>query len=78
MPLLVGFSGGQIQLIDPLRKELSKLYNEERLIDKTRVSCLKWVPGRGDTFLVSHSSGQLYTYQVISSDIIVYCLVNTQ
>merc|ERR1719187_586327 len=29
----------------------------------TRVSCLKWVPGRGDTFLVSHSSGQLYTYQ---------------
>ena len=28
-PLLVGFSGGQIQLIDPVRKELSKLYNEE-------------------------------------------------
>jgi len=63
VPLLVGFSGGQIQLIDPQRKELSKLYNEERLIDKSRVSCLKWVPGRGDTFLVSHASGQLYTYQ---------------
>ena len=29
IPLLVGFSGGQIQLIDPIRKELSKLYNEE-------------------------------------------------
>ena len=28
-PLLVGFSGGQIQLIDPVRKELSKLFNEE-------------------------------------------------
>ena len=27
--LLVGFSTGQIQLIDPIKKELSKLYNEE-------------------------------------------------
>ena len=77
------------------RKELSRLYNEERLVDKSRVSCLKWVqtssllvifklsqlmtglklaalicaltrwaPGRQDTFLVAHASGQLYTYQV--------------
>ena len=43
VPLLVGFSGGQIQLIDPARKELSRLYNEERMIDKTRVTCLKVV-----------------------------------
>ena len=28
-PLLVGFSGGQIQLVDPVKKELSKLFNEE-------------------------------------------------
>jgi len=63
IPLLVGFSGGQIQLIDPARKELSRLYNEERMIDKTRVSCLKWAPNRSDMFLVSHASGQLYTYQ---------------
>jgi len=63
IPLLVGFSGGQIQLIDPARKELSRLYNEERIIDKTRVTCLKWVPGHGDTFIVSHASGHLYTYQ---------------
>lgn len=27
--LLVGFSTGQVQLIDPIKKELSKLYNEE-------------------------------------------------
>lgn len=27
--LLVGFSTGQIQLVDPIKKELSKLYNEE-------------------------------------------------
>ena len=29
LPLLVGFSQGQIQLVDPIKKELSKLYNEE-------------------------------------------------
>ena len=29
VPLVVGFSGGQIQLVDPIRKELSKLFNEE-------------------------------------------------
>ncbi len=29
IPLLIGFTGGQIQLVDPVKKELSKLYNEE-------------------------------------------------
>lgn len=33
-PLLVGFSTGQIQLIDPIKKELSKLYNEDVRISK--------------------------------------------
>nr|CAD7427906.1 unnamed protein product [Timema monikensis] len=60
--LVVGFSTGQIQLIDPIKKELSKLYNEERLIDKTKVTCIRWVPGSTNLFLVSHSSGQLYLY----------------
>lgn len=27
--LAIGFSTGQVQLIDPIKKELSKLYNEE-------------------------------------------------
>lgn len=27
--LLVGFTGGQIQLVDPIRKDIGKLYNEE-------------------------------------------------
>ena len=34
--MLVGFTGGQIQLVDPVRKELSKLYNEERLVEQSR------------------------------------------
>ncbi|EFA07158.1 WD repeat-containing protein 20-like Protein [Tribolium castaneum] len=60
--LLIGFSTGQIQLIDPIKKELNKLFNEERLIDKTRVTCLRWVPGSRSLFLAAHASGQLYVY----------------
>jgi hypothetical protein len=88
LPLLVGFSLGQIQLVDPIRKELSKLYNEEvtyssanfsfftagqtkknmfsffrqRLIEKSKVTCIKWIPGSPNYFLVSYSSGHMYIY----------------
>lgn len=61
-PLLVGFSTGQIQLVYPGRREQGKLYNEERLIDKTKVTCLKWIPGSENHFLASHVSGCLYAY----------------
>ncbi|XP_022094151.1 WD repeat-containing protein 20-like [Acanthaster planci] len=60
--LLVGFSAGQVQLIDPIRKDISKIYNEERLIDKTKVTCLSWVPGTEHMFLAAHTSGQMYLY----------------
>ncbi|CAG9762164.1 unnamed protein product [Ceutorhynchus assimilis] len=60
--LLIGFSTGQIQLIDPIKKEVSKLFNEERLIDKSKVTCLKWVPGSRSLFLAAHASGQFYVY----------------
>ncbi|CAB1334893.1 unnamed protein product [Coregonus sp. 'balchen'] len=62
--LLVGFSAGQVQLIDPIKKETSKLFNEERLIDKSRVTCVKWVPGSESLFLVAHSSGNMYLYNL--------------
>ncbi|XP_067239450.1 WD repeat-containing protein 20 isoform X1 [Chanodichthys erythropterus] len=62
--LLVGFSAGQVQLIDPIKKETSKLFNEDRLIDKSPVTCLKWVPGSESLFLVAHASGCLYLYNV--------------
>lgn len=61
-PLLVGFSTGQIQLVYPGRREQGKLYNEERLIDKTKVTCLKWIPGSENQFLASHTSGCMYMY----------------
>ncbi|XP_033235784.1 WD repeat-containing protein 20 [Drosophila pseudoobscura] len=63
-PLLVGFTTGQIQLVSPQMgpRELRKLFNEERLIDKTKVTCLKWLPNSPHLFLASHSSGHLYLY----------------
>ncbi|XP_055586249.1 WD repeat-containing protein 20 [Uranotaenia lowii] len=61
-PLLVGFSTGQIQLVYPGRREQGKLYNEERIIDKSKVTCLKWIPGSENQFLASHASGCLYMY----------------
>ncbi|CAD5207073.1 unnamed protein product [Bursaphelenchus okinawaensis] len=62
--LVVGFSAGQIQLVDPFQKEYptSKLYNEERLIEKSAVTCIKWIPGYPQQFVASHQSGYLYVY----------------
>lgn len=34
----------------------------QRLIDKTKVTCLKWLPKSPNLFLASHSSGHLYLY----------------
>lgn len=34
----------------------------QRLIDKTKVTCLKWLPGSTNLFLASHASGHLYLY----------------
>ncbi|KAJ8280723.1 hypothetical protein GJAV_G00058180 [Gymnothorax javanicus] len=44
--------------------ETSKLFNEERLIDKSKVTCLKWLPKSENLFLASHASGHLYLYNV--------------
>lgn len=60
--LLIGFSAGQIQLIDPCQKELqnSKLFNEERQIDRSSVTCLRWVPDQRSMFVAAHASGNFY------------------
>ncbi|XP_029780180.1 dystrophia myotonica WD repeat-containing protein [Suricata suricatta] len=62
--LLVGFSAGQVQYLDLIKKDTSKLFNEERLIDKTKVTHLKWLPESESLFLASHASGHLYLYNV--------------
>ncbi|ULT89758.1 hypothetical protein L5515_008130 [Caenorhabditis briggsae] len=64
--LLIGFTLGQLQIIDPLDKisatPSSKLYNEDRYIEKTAVTCLRFLPGEPNIFLSSHVSGNLYVY----------------
>ncbi|NWR59282.1 DMWD protein, partial [Bucorvus abyssinicus] len=62
--LLVGFSAGQLQYLDLVKKDTSKLFNEERLIDKTKVTFVKWLPETDRLFLASHASGHLYLYDV--------------
>lgn len=64
--LLVGFSHGQVQLIDLNGRddqESCKEFNVDRLIDKTRVTCIRWLPNSPSLFLVAHASGQLYLYK---------------
>lgn len=64
--LLVGFSHGQVQLINLTggdEQESCKEFNSDRLIDKTRVTCLKWLPDSSSLFLVAHASGQMYLYK---------------
>lgn len=60
--LLVGFSAGQVQYLDLVKKDTSKLFNEERLIDKSKVTFIKWLPSTERLFLASHTSGHLYLY----------------
>ncbi|XP_030766480.1 WD repeat-containing protein 20 [Sitophilus oryzae] len=65
LTVLVGYSDGQIKLIDidPTKKEeQTKGLNQERLIDKTKVTCVRWVPGSRSLFLAAHASGQMYVY----------------
>ncbi|OQV24704.1 Serine/threonine-protein phosphatase 2A 56 kDa regulatory subunit delta isoform [Hypsibius exemplaris] len=58
--LLIGFVNGSFQTSDQ-RKE-SHIYNEDRLLDKGRVTCVKWLPGSNNQFLVGFSSGQLFQF----------------
>ncbi len=40
----------------------SRFLPSQRLIDKTKVTCIKWIPGSPNQFLVAHGSGQMYVY----------------
>ncbi|KAM4879801.1 dystrophia myotonica WD repeat-containing protein-like [Sylvia borin] len=63
LPLLVGFSAGQVQCLDLAKKDSAgRLFNEERLIDKSKVTSVKWLPATERLFVASHASGHLYLY----------------
>ncbi|NXF28231.1 DMWD protein, partial [Rhodinocichla rosea] len=63
LALLVGFSAGQVQYLDLAKKDSAgRLFNEERLIDKSKVTSVRWLPDTERLFLASHASGHLYLY----------------
>jgi len=57
-----GFSKGEIHVFDGFHKEASVFFNNNRLVDKTKVTCIKWLPGSLNLFLAGHASGCLYLY----------------
>ncbi|KAF7233693.1 hypothetical protein EG68_09716 [Paragonimus skrjabini miyazakii] len=60
--LLVGLTNGEVHLLYPTRKDCCKIFNEEKLIDKTSVTCIGWVPDSPNQFLVSYHGGTLYLF----------------
>ena len=34
----------------------------QRLIEKSKVTCIKWMPGSPNYFVVSYASGNMYIY----------------
>ncbi|CDS35539.1 WD repeat containing protein 20 [Echinococcus multilocularis] len=49
-------------MIDPFHKEPCKIFNEEKYIEHTAVTCIRWVPYSTKQFLVAHASGHMYLY----------------
>ncbi|NXO46634.1 DMWD protein, partial [Locustella ochotensis] len=63
LALLVGFSAGQVQYLDLAKKDSAgRLFNEERLIDKSKVPPPQWLPDTERLFLASPPPGHLYLY----------------
>lgn len=62
LDLIIGFSTGPLQLLNPLERQAVSSYNEDGSIDNSRVTCIKWVPGSEHTFVSSHRSGYLYVW----------------
>ncbi|UJR09690.1 hypothetical protein I4U23_013922 [Adineta vaga] len=59
--ILVGFSKGQIQYINMQTKD-QKVFNEGSYLDKTKVTCIKWLSNPKTYFIASYSSGYLYVF----------------
>jgi hypothetical protein len=57
-----GFSRGEIHVFDAFKKDSSVFFNNNKIIDKTKVTCIKWLPKSHNLFLVGYSSGNIYLY----------------
>jgi len=62
--IAVGFTAGQVQVIDVKTKQSLNIMNEDRSVEKSRVTCVKWFPNHENILLTSHRNGVMYTYDV--------------
>nr|XP_018669722.1 WD repeat-containing protein 20 isoform X4 [Ciona intestinalis] len=60
----VGFIAGQVQIIDVGTKQSLQIMNEDRCVEKSKVTCVRWFPNSENTLLSAHISGFMYTYDV--------------
>ncbi|KAL3319565.1 WD repeat-containing protein 20 [Cichlidogyrus casuarinus] len=65
--LLVGLTNGEIHVSCLSKKGLNRIFNEEKNVDKTPVTCVKWLPNSDSEFLCSHASGCLYKYSDLAA-----------
>jgi WD40 repeat protein len=65
LDLIIGFSTGPLQHVNPITRRSLCAFNDDCSIDKTRVTCVKWVPGSETLFVSSHRSGNLYVWSTV-------------
>jgi WD40 repeat protein len=65
LDLIIGFSTGPLQHVNPITRRALCAFNDDCSIDKTRVTCVKWVPGSETLFVSSHRSGNLYVWSTV-------------
>eukprot|EP01135_Chromosphaera_perkinsii_P001910 Nk52_evm59s212 gene=Nk52_evmTU59s212 len=61
LELIAGMHTGELVYCDPINC-IVKYFNNEGIINDTKVTCVKWVPGTENLFLVAHLDGTMYVY----------------
>lgn len=64
LQLLIGTTDGQVFLVNAIKWDFVKIYNEDYCIEPNDscVTGVKWVPGSETDFVVAYTSGNMYTF----------------
>jgi len=62
--MLIGSVCGQVYLLNTVRWELLRTFNEDYTIEplQSSVTCVKWIPGSETMFVAAYASGNLYLF----------------
>ncbi|KAI8147105.1 WD40-repeat-containing domain protein [Fennellomyces sp. T-0311] len=58
MDVIIGFSSGDCMWYDPISSKYARL-NKGGIVNASAATCVKWVPGSDELFMVSHSDGSI-------------------